>query len=543
MDFKRQSVYQIYVPSFCDSNGDGIGDINGITSKLEYIKNLGVSYVWLTPIYVSPMKDNGYDVADYYEINPQFGSMKDFDNLIAKAKELDLKIMLDMVLNHTSTEHEWFKKALSGDKEYIDYYIFKDGVEGNPPTNWQSKFGGSAWQLVPSLNKYYLHLFDVSQADLNWANPKVRGELYKVVNFWLEKGVKGLRFDVINLISKPTVFTDDDIGDGRRFYTDGEHIHEYLKELNRETFGRFNDVMTVGEMSSTSIENCLKYASVDGDELHSVFNFHHLKLDYAGGDKWSLASFDFGAMKKLFNEWQTSMQAQQSLTALFWSNHDQPRVVSRLGNDQELRYESATMLATATYLMYGIPYIYQGEEIAMPNANFIDINQYRDVESINYAKILTQKYSPEYALKVLAARSRDNARTPMVWDSKSSESKFWIDFIANAKAINVEADMGAEKSVYHAFAKIMKLRQDYQVFQSGIYQQQAIDNKHIYAYSRILDKAEAVIISNFFNEEVSIDYANLKDYQVLFNNYDTINWQGNNILLKPYQAIVFFKER
>ena len=414
MNLRKQSVYQIYVPSFCDSNGDGMGDLPGITGKLNYIKSLGVNYIWLTPIYVSPMHDNGYDIANYYEINPQFGTMADFEELIAKAAELGLKVMLDMVFNHTSTEHEWFKKALAGDERYQNYYIFKDGVEGQPPTNWQSKFGGNAWQFVPALGKYYLHLFDKTQADLNWDNTEVRQEVYKAVNFWLAKGVKGLRFDVINLISKPKHFVDDTQGDGRRFYTDGENIHNYLKELNANTFGGHIDIMTVGEMSSTSIENCLKYASVKGDELHTVFNFHHLKLDYQAGDKWALAPFDFMAMKRLFNEWQSKMQSGGALTALFWSNHDQPRVVSRLGDDGELRRESAAMLAAATYLMYGVPYVFQGEEIGMPNAGFTSIDEYRDVESLNYYKILTEKLSGTEALKVLAARSRDNSATSFV---------------------------------------------------------------------------------------------------------------------------------
>ncbi|MCL2520808.1 MAG: alpha,alpha-phosphotrehalase [Spirochaetaceae bacterium] len=548
MQLNKQSVYQIYVPSFADSNGDGLGDLAGITGKLEYIKNLGVSYIWLTPIYVSPMNDNGYDVAAYCSINPRFGTMTDFDKLIETATSLGLKVMLDMVLNHTSTQHEWFQKALAGEERYQNYYIFKDGTPGQPPTNWQSKFGGHAWHYVDKLGKWYLHLFDVTQADLNWDNPEVRAELYKVVNFWLDKGVKGLRFDVINLISKPKIFEDDTQGDGRRFYTDGPNIHSYLKELNQNTFGKYADVMTVGEMSSTSIENCLKYAGPKQDELHTVFNFHHLKLDYAGGDKWSLAPFNFMAMKQLFNQWQTQMQAGGALTALFWSNHDQPRVVSRLfsegGNNSAYRRQSAVMLACATFLMYGVPYIYQGEEIAMPNAGFTGIDDYRDVETINYYKILRQSKSEAEALAIVAAKSRDNARTPMVWNGEKPGYGYtggtpWLGFIKEAATINAENELNASGSVYRNFAKLLQLRQDYPALQSGTYEQLAAKHEHIYAYSRTLKEETVIVVCNFFNVKTSFNLENIGIYKLIFNNYNDATIHNTTMELKPYQAIVF----
>ena len=326
-DFRNSTVYQIYIKSFCDSNGDGIGDLNGIRSRLDYLKDLGVDYLWITPFFLSPMNDNGYDVADYYSINPMFGTMDDADALIQEAADRGIGLMFDMVFNHTSTDHEWFQKALAGDPVYMDYYIFKDPVDGHAPTNWESKFGGNAWEYVPSLGKYYLHLFDVSQADLNWENPVVREELAKVLRFWKKKGVSGFRFDVVNLISKPFVYEDDHQGDGRRFYTDGPKIHQYLKELV-EAGGIAGD-MTVGEMSSTSLDNCVRYANPAEKELKMVFSFHHLKVDYKDGQKWALKAPDYAELRSLFKTWQEGMQAKDAWNALFWCNHDQPRAVSR----------------------------------------------------------------------------------------------------------------------------------------------------------------------------------------------------------------------
>ncbi len=297
-DFKESVVYQIYPKSFNDSNGDGIGDLRGIIEKLDYLKELGIDYIWMTPFYTSPQNDNGYDIADYYNIDPRFGDMNSFEELVEEAKKRNIDIMLDMVFNHTSTEHQWFKNALNGEKKYKDFYIFKEGKDGKEPTNWISKFGGSAWKYVEEFNEYYLHLFDVTQGDLNWDNEEVRNEIFKVANFWLDKGVKGFRLDVINLISKPENFEDDNIGDGRRFYTDGPNIHTYLKELNKNTFGKYKDVVTVGEMSSTSIDSCIKYSNPEEKELSMVFNFHHLKVDYENGDKWTLMDFDFMMLQK-----------------------------------------------------------------------------------------------------------------------------------------------------------------------------------------------------------------------------------------------------
>ena len=440
LDLGKQTVYQIYPKSFRDSDGDGLGDLRGIIEKLDYLQDLGVDYLWLTPVFPSPQNDNGYDVADYCGIDPRFGTMADMEELISQSEKRGLKVMLDMVFNHTSTFHEWFQKALAGDKQYQDYYIFREGSEEKPPTNWQSKFGGPAWEYVPSLGKWYLHLYDVTQADLNWDNPRVREELKGVIRFWKEKGVRGFRFDVVNLISKPEHLEDDFQGDGRRFYSDGPHVHEYLKELVRDT--GIEEMMTVGEMSSTHLKDCIRYSNPQERELSMCFNFHHLKVDYKNGEKWSLMEPDRMELKRLFEEWQTGMQREHGWNALFWCNHDQPRIVSRFGDEGQYWKQSAKMLAASIHLMQGTPYIYQGEELGMTNPHFREIGQYRDVESRNYYEILVgQGKTEEEALKILSARSRDNSRTPMQWSGETNggftKGTPWIEPAGNYGEINV----------------------------------------------------------------------------------------------------------
>lgn len=381
-DFRDKVVYQIYTKSFRDSNSDGLGDLQGVIEKLDYLRDLGVDYLWLTPFFKSPLNDNGYDISDYRAIDPVFGTMEDAEELIAQADQRGLGLMFDMVFNHTSTEHAWFQRALAGEKKYQDYYIFREGAPDVPPTNWESKFGGSAWAYVPELGKWYLHLFDRTQADLNWDNLAVREELKEVLRFWKAKGVKGFRFDVVNLISKPAVFQDDDSGDGRRFYTDGPHIHEYLKELTADA--GLEDLVTVGEMSSTSLDNCVRYTNPAEKELSMTFSFHHLKVDYKDGNKWELQPPDLAKLKELLASWQLEMQRAGGWNAVFWCNHDQPRAVSRFGDDGRYWKESAKMLATCIHLLRGTPYIFQGEELGMTNAGYTSIEQYRDVESLNY---------------------------------------------------------------------------------------------------------------------------------------------------------------
>ncbi|MBS5936936.1 alpha,alpha-phosphotrehalase [Clostridium sp.] len=548
-DFKKSVVYQIYPKSFSDSNNDGIGDIKGIIGKLDYLKSLGVDYIWLTPVYISPQKDNGYDVADYCSIDPRYGTMEEFDELVKEAKNRDIYLMLDMVFNHTSTEHEWFKKAMSGDEKYKNYYIFKKGKKGEPPTNWISKFGGSAWEYVEKFDEYYLHLFDVTQADLNWDNEELRNEIYKVVNFWIEKGVKGFRLDVINLISKPEVYEDDYEGDGRRFYTDGPNIHKYLKELNENTFGKYEDIITVGEMSSTSIDNCIKYSNSEEKELSMVFNFHHLKVDYKDGEKWSLMDFDFKALKDLFNSWQRGLIEGNGWNALFWCNHDQPRINSRFGNVNEYLRESSKMLATAVHLMKGTPYIYQGEEIGMTNPEFEDIQEYRDVESINYYNILKEEgKEEEEIIEILKSKSRDNSRTPMQWDD-SINSGFtkgtpWINVSKRYKEINAENNKKDEDSIFYHYKKLIDIRKEEDVIAYGDYRILDKDNEKIYAYERKLDNISVIVVNNFYKEEVEINLSkeiNLdnKKIEILLSNYKDSLLDLNNLKLRPYESVVY----
>ncbi len=454
IDISNKVVYQVYPKSFKDSNGDGWGDLPGVTSKLDYLAQLGVDYIWLTPFFPSPQRDNGYDVADYCAVDPRYGTMADFEELSREAHARGIGVMLDMVFNHTSTQHEWYQRALAGEKRYQDYYLFCDGTPDKLPCNWVSKFGGPAWQWEPAVGKWRMNLYDPTQADLNWANPEVRRECADIVRFWKDKGVDGFRFDVVNNISKPSTYEDDFIGDGRRFYVDGPHVHEYLQELVRETgIDATDGYMTVGEMSSTSLEACLGYTNPADRELSMVFSFHHLKVDYKDGKKWELMPADLAELQRLLSTWQEGMQAGGGWNALFWDNHDQPRVVSRFGDDGRLRVESARMLCLFMNLLRGTPYVYQGNELGMTNAHFTSIEQYRDVESINYYRILIDEEgkTPEEALRIVGERSRDNARTPMQWDEGPaagfSDGEPWATMACDApdcdqKAICVEREVG-----------------------------------------------------------------------------------------------------
>lgn len=540
-NFKDKVIYQIYPKSFKDSDGDGIGDLKGIIEKLDYLQWLGIDYLWITPFFISPQKDNGYDIADYFQIDPLFGNMNDLEKLIQKAAEKEIGIMLDMVFNHTSTEHIWFQKALQGDKHYQDYYIFKDGNFDHPPTNWQSKFGGNAWEYVPSLKKWYLHLFDKTQADLNWDNPKVREELKKVICFWKKKGIKGFRFDVINLISKPEIFEDDTSGDGRNFYTDGPHVHEYLKELVKDT--QIQNMITVGEMSSTSIENCIRYTNPKENELTMCFNFHHLKIDYKDGNKWSLQKPDYAKLKKLFVNWQTDMQAHNGWSAVFWCNHDQPRIVSRLGNDKLFWEKSAKMLAASIHMMRGTPYIFQGEEIGMTNPYYTSIGQYRDVESINYYQILLEEgKSSEEALQILQERSRDNSRTPMQWEPEKfagfSTHVPWIPLSHNYTTINVKNEQHHSNSILAFYKKLIAIRKQEPVISDGDIYFLEHEDDQILAYARI-NRNDKILVFNNFSEEHKIlkSKLNTTQYQKLLGNYDDMPLD-ETISLRPYETII-----
>lgn len=526
--FGDKVVYQIYPRSFYDTDGDGLGDLKGITARLPYLNSLGIDYIWITPFFVSPQRDNGYDIADYLKIDERFGTMSDFETLAQTAHEMGIGIMLDMVFNHTSTEHEWFKKALAGDKEYQDYYMFVEGTPDTPPTNWQSKFGGSAWEYVESLGKWYLHLFDVTQADLNWTNPKVREELKNVIRFWKNKGVNGFRFDVINLISKPEVLLDDETGDGRRFYTDGPRVHEYLKELVADT--GIGDMITVGEMSSTSIENCIRYSNPDEKELSMVFSFHHLKVDYKDGDKWALMPYDRLELKRLFKIWQEGMLSGSGWNAVFWTNHDQPRTISRFGDEGQYWKHSGKLFAGITHLMRGTPYIYQGEEIGMLNAHFGSIEDYRDVESRNYYEILKARgMSPEEALKVIDERSRDNGRTPMQWDISDhfgfTTGTPWIKTPHCSKEITVSAEDKDPDSILNFYRKLIKMRKDYRVISDGDISFDENLPESVISYRRMFQGERMMIFGNMSGDSVEVVLSDeqrefLKDMKPVLSNYE-----------------------
>lgn len=546
-NFKQSVVYQIYPKSFLDTNGDGVGDLPGVIEKLDYLQKLGVDYLWLTPFLVSPQNDNGYDVADYRAIDPRYGTMADFEALTAQAEQRGIGIMLDMVFNHTSTSHQWFQKALAGDPKYQDYYIFRPGKpDGTPPTNWESKFGGSAWEYVPSLNQYYLHLFDKTQADLNWENPAVRREVQDIVRFWMGKGVRGFRFDVVNLISKGE-FADDLQGDGRRFYTDGPRIHEFLQELNRESFGQDPEIITVGEMSSTSMENCFRYAGEDGKELSMVFSFHHLKVDFVGNEKWVLVPADFGKLKEILFSWQEGMAEHGAWNAVFWCNHDQPRVVSRFGDEGAYWKQSAKMLAGVIHAMRGTPYIYQGEELGMTNAGFTRLDQYRDVESLNHFQILRDKGMSEASVyAILQAHSRDNSRTPMQWTAGPNggftTGEPWISVNPNTASINAEGQVDDPDSIFAYYQSLIRLRKEYEVFAQGDFTPLTPEHPSVLAYQRQWKNTTLLCINNFYRKEcIWNSPVSLEGYRVLLSNYDDCR-PSQSWTLRPYESALLIKE-
>lgn len=541
-DFKNKVVYQIYPKSFNDTDGDGWGDLNGITEKLDYLKALGVDYIWITPFFVSPQRDNGYDIADYTSVDPRFGTMDDFENLTHEASKRGIGIMLDMVFNHTSTEHEWFKRAISGDEAYQDYYKFVDGEPDSPPTNWVSKFGGNAWEYVPSIGKWYLHLFDVTQADLNWENPRVRRELKDIILFWKNKGVSGFRFDVINLISKPQTLEDDNMGDGRRFYTDGPKVHQYLKELVADT--GIEDMITVGEMSSTSIDNCIKYSNPAEKELAMTFSFHHLKVDYKDGDKWSVMPYDKMMFKSLFKDWQENMTKGNGWNALFLTNHDQPRIISRFGDEGKYFKESGKLFAGLIHLMRGTPYVYQGEEIGMLNTHFDSIDHYKDVESLNYYNILLEQgKSPKEALDIINERSRDNCRTPMQWDDTDNDGFTsgipWIEVPEFGKSITVKSQIDDPDSIWSFYKKLIDLRKKYRIIAEGDVSFDMTVPESVFAYKRSLEEKAIYVYGNLDNNEVEVSIGEkLSKGSILIQNYNRdIDLKAHSMTLKPYEFV------
>ncbi|HES9513343.1 TPA: alpha,alpha-phosphotrehalase [Streptococcus pneumoniae] len=535
---KGKVVYQIYPKSYKDTTENGIGDFRGIIEKIPYLAKLGVDMVWLNPFYPSPQRDNGYDISDYMAVDPLFGDMADFEEMVCVGKEHKIDFMLDMVLNHCSTEHEWFQKALAGDKYYQDFFFIQD-----QPTDWQSKFGGSAWAPFGDTGKYYLHLFDETQADLNWRNPNVRKELFKVVNFWRDKGVKGFRFDVINLIGKDEVSVDCPENEGKPAYTDKPIVHNYLRMMNQATFGSDDSFMTVGEMSSTTMENCVLYSSPDRQELSMTFNFHHLKVDYKDGQKWTLAPFDFEKLKSLYHSWGKEMSDKDGWSALFWNNHDQPRALNRFVDIQNFRKEGATMLAASIHLSRGTPYIYMGEEIGMIDPDYDSMADYVDVESLNaYQMLLEEGKSQQEAFQIIQAKSRDNSRIPMQWDTSEnagfSTGTPWLKVGKSYKDINVENEI--KGLIFTFYQDLIRLRKEMPIISEGNYKPAFEDSKQVYAFERQFEDQKLLVLNNFYAKEVEIDLpAVYQNGQILISNYEDAE-VSEKILLKPYQTLAIY---
>ncbi|HGP9363261.1 TPA: alpha,alpha-phosphotrehalase [Streptococcus pneumoniae] len=535
---KGKVVYQIYPKSYKDTTENGIGDFRGIIEKIPYLAKLGVDMVWLNPFYPSPQRDNGYDISDYMAVDPLFGDMADFEEMVCVGKEHKIDFMLDMVLNHCSTEHEWFQKVLAGDKYYQDFFFIQD-----QPTDWQSKFGGSAWAPFGDTGKYYLHLFDETQADLNWRNSNVRKELFKVVNFWRDKGVKGFRFDVINLIGKDEVSVDCPENEGKPAYTDKPIVHNYLRMMNQATFGSDDSFMTVGEMSSTTMENCVLYSSPDRQELSMTFNFHHLKVDYKDGQKWTLAPFDFEELKSLYHSWGKEMSDKDGWSALFWNNHDQPRALNRFVDIQNFRKEGATMLAASIHLSRGTPYIYMGEEIGMIDPDYDSMADYVDVESLNaYQMLLEEGKSQQEAFQIIQAKSRDNSRIPMQWDASEnagfSTGTPWLKAGKSYKDINVENEI--QGPIFTFYQDLIRLRKEMPIISEGSYKPAFEDSKQVYAFERQFEDQKLLVLNNFYAKEVEIDLpAVYQNGQILISNYEDAE-VSEKILLKPYQTLAIY---
>jgi len=549
--WKEAVVYQIYPRSFMDSNGDGIGDLNGITEKLEYLKELGIDVIWLSPVYQSPNDDNGYDISDYQAIMEEFGTMEDYDRMLARAHELGIKIMMDLVVNHTSDEHAWFVESRkSVDNPYRDFYIWRKGKDGKEPNNWGSCFSGSAWKYDPQTDMYFLHLFSKKQPDLNWDNPKVRDQVFEMMNWWCEKGIDGFRMDVISLISKPEGLPDGVPGENG--YADsgcanGPHVHEYLKEMNKKVLSHYN-LITVGEASGVTLEEAKKYASADGSELNMVFQFEHVGSGPEGNNrfgKWDSHKMSLPVWKKILSKWQTGLEGK-AWNSLFLANHDQPRSVSWFGNDSaEYREISAKMLATCLHMMQGTPYVYQGEELGMCNAYFDKLEDYRDIESLNAYKELTETcgVSHEEMMGYLKRISRDNARTPMQWDD-SANAGFttgtpWIKVNSNYKTVNAKQQTTDPDSVFSYYKELIRLRHENDIIVYGEYELLEPQNEELFIYTRTWNNEQLMVLCNFTDKDVVIPAAVMAqipaDAQILISNH-----VGNlEAVLRPYEARVY----
>lgn len=548
--WKSSVVYQIYPRSFCDSNGDGIGDINGIRSKLWYLKELGIDVIWLSPVYQSPNDDMGYDISDYRAIMKEFGTMEDYDHMLEEAHALGIKIMMDLVVNHTSDEHAWFVESRkSKDNPYRDFYIWRDGKGGKEPNNWGSCFGGSAWKYDEATEQYYLHLFSQKQPDLNWENDAVRKSVFDMMTWWCEKGIDGFRMDVISLISKVQELPDGAVGqsgygDFGPYCANGPRVHEFLQEMNREVLSKY-DLITVGECSGVTIEEAKKYASSSGKELNMVFQFEHMDLDGGESFKWNHRKIKLSELKAVMSKWQTQLNGA-AWNSLYWCNHDQPRMLSRMGNDSPAYREvSAKMLATCLHMMQGTPYIYQGEELGMTNYPFTALDEFRDIESINAYHELTEKgiLSPEEMFDYISYKGRDNARTPMQWDD-SKQAGFttgtpWIAVNPNYKEINAKEQVERADSVFHYYQKLISLRKQYDIIVYGDYELLLPDSEEIYSYLRTYGEQTLLVICNFTEREISYEITEAikgRSGNILISNYDRDAIQ-DSMILAPYECM------
>ena len=533
--WKNAVIYQIYPRSFQDSNGDGIGDLAGIIQRLGYLESLGIDAIWLSPVYRSPQDDNGYDISDYCDIDPMFGTLADMDNLITEAKKHHIRIIMDLVLNHSSDEHRWFQEAKkSRDNPYHDYYVWRDGVEGTPPNKMRATFGGSTWTWVPEVGQYYFHQFSIKQPDLNWDNPALRQELYKAIRFWMDKGVGGFRLDVIDQIAK-----DPDLG----ITSNGPMLHAYIRELNANTFGS-TDLVTVGEAWGANVQNAPIFSDPRGKEFSMVFQFEHIGLDQIPGKaKWDLAPLQLSALKEVLTKWQVGLHGK-GWNSLFWNNHDLPRIVSRWGNDGAYRQESAKMLATLLHGMQGTPYIYQGEELGMTNVAFPTIDDYRDIETLNMYRERTQAgYSEADILRSLHAKSRDNARTPMQWDATTNagftDGTPWLQVNPNYTAINAADEVADAGSVFHYYQALIRLRKQYPIFSEGDFTLLFADHPALFAYQRRLGDQVMTVLCNFYEEPLTLPadaVASLPLDTLLLGNYDT---PADAAHFRPYEARIY----
>lgn len=531
--WKKIVVYQIYPKSFQDSNGDGIGDINGIISRLDYLKDLGIGAVWLSPVFKSPQDDNGYDISDYTDIDPMFGCLDDMQRLIEEGKKRGIYMIMDLVLNHSSDEHKWFIEAKkSKDNPYHDYYVWRDGVEGVLPNDMKASFGGSAWEWVPELGQYYFHQFSVKQPDLNWDNPKVRQELFDMIYGWMEKGVGGFRLDVIDQIAKEP---------DQKITANGPMLHNYIREMSKATFQK-GDLITVGETWGATTELAKLYSNPDGSEFSMVFQFEHILLDQQEGkEKWDLAPFPFMKFKQIIKKWQKELY-KCGWNSLFWNNHDLPRIVSRWGNDKEYRVESAKMLATLLHGLQGTPYVYQGEELGMTNVKF-DIEDYKDIETLNlYKERLEKGYAKEDIMESIYVKGRDNARTPMQWDDTENAGFTtgtpWIKVNPNYKTINAKSQTSDENSIFTYYKNLIAFRKEYPVFVDGDFEMLLEENEHLFAYKRTTEDAKLYVFCNFYGETETCDMLEeMKDKKLLISNYT----ERENNILKPYEARMYIE--